>query len=366
MSQNSNTLHLQFSSPVPMRQFQLWLEAHAREDAEGEARWAQELGLPSDLLRQADWLNVEGEVEGGLLVASFDTSTHQMPPWSVLKVLAERVGLLGAVLETFHSQVGETSAELVRGAHRVGPAELRESVPTLAPVVERLVRDADEGLLHLEAPGAPEALADLIADTERRQAETAEFVEALLKQTPGEMAAALKATLAASKEDAQADEDGGGNLLVPIVLAVAVGVALLVFTDLAWWGTLLLVIWAWSLRNVLTTMGLAAWHPREWSYLVPTLLTAPVLVGASLPGSLEQGDTLQLSFAGAAVLVLLGALYLLGDALFGALDEEAGEEPTPRWAHVMGMVLANGPMLVAAVIGPVMAWALPAVQRLFG
>ncbi len=366
MSQNSNTLHLQFSSPVPMRQFQLWLEAHALEDAEAEARWARELDLPADLLRQADWFNVEVEVEGGLLVASFDTSTHQVPPWSVLKALAERVGLLGAVLETFHSQVGETSAELVCGAHRVGPAELRESVPTLAPLVERLVRDADEGHLHLEAPAAPEALAELIADVERRQAETAEFVGALLKQTPGEMAATLKATLEASREDSEAAQDGGGNLLVPIVLAVAAGIALLVFTDLAWWGTLLLVVWAWLLRNVLTTMGLAAWHPREWSYLVPTLLTAPVLVGVSLPGALEQGDALQFSFAGAAALVLLGALYLLGDALFGALDEEDGEEPTPRWAHVMGMVLANSPMLVAAVMGAVVAGALPGVQRLFG
>lgn len=374
MSQDSHRLHLQFTSAAPQRLFERWLAAYVEGDGEAQQRWGRMLGLPSDALTADAWFNVESALDGLCCVVNYDTRTSEDPPLRLLQGLYARGLLGGVVLSTFHSQVGERSALLFDAGLQVGSAQLRVRRPELAPVIDALEQNLDEGEdgSFARGPDTPRPISALIEaqDKQRREAEAAvdavrDFVKAA--RASGSSPLELLQAVSLVRRLLRMAAWGLGSLVV--------GGLLLAYTPLRWWA-LPLLLWALlSYRLYLRELGKDRWARANWSYHLFVWLTPVVLVGGFL--ALEP-VALQWAYVSASGLLAGLMLWTLGDALFGASDSDAQSEPASldavaadeappaRWMEVLGTVVLSLPSFIAALLGVLWSLRLPVVQGWLG
>lgn len=374
MSQDSQTLHLQFTTDAPQRLFERWLAAYVASDTEAQQRWGRMLGLQGDELAADEWFNVESQVDGVCFVVSYDTRTSGGPPLRLLQRLYERCLLGGVVLSTFHSQVGESSALLFDEGHQVSPDHLRARRPELAPVIDALgeLMDEDEDGEPTLAPDSPRPIAALIDARARSRRDAEEAVEAmrdLFKAARESGTHPLELLQAASLMQRLL------RMAAWVLGSLVVGGLLLAYTPLRWWA-LPLLLWALlSYRYIYREMAEDCWAPVNWSYHAFVWLTPVVLVGGFFP--LETA-VLQWAYVGASGALATLMLWTLGDNLFGASDSDelsepasldaiaAEEAPPARWMEVLGSLVLSLPSYLSAVLGVIWSLRLPVVQALWG
>lgn len=374
MSQDSHSLHLQFTHPAPLQLFQRWLASYREGDVEAQQRWGRMLGLQGDELGADEWFNIESQIEGPCLLVAYDTRSSGGAPLALLERLYARPQLGGVVLSTFHDQVGETSAMLFDDGHHVGPDHLRERRPELVPVMDALgdVTDEDDDDGYVYAPAKPQPIGKLRAAQERDRRQAEEAVEAMrdfIKSARESGANPLEMLQAMSLMKRLLRAAGWG------LGVLTVGGLLLAYTPLRWW-TLPLLLWSFvSYRYISRELGEERWSPSSWVFHLYSWLTPVVLFGGFLA---SDAPVLQWGYAGASGLLAGLMLWTLADALFGASDSDDADEPASldavaneeappaRWMEVLGALVLSLPSFVTAVLGVIWSLSLPVVRALIG
>jgi len=173
MSQNANTLMLFFKEQGPHELCVLSLVNLMRGDQDKSLGYQQRLGVDLGGLWEEVWFNQQFSAQPEYIRVDFDTSVSANLPLQLLQDLFEH-GLRAAVIEVFHSQVGETQRHHFLDGKLVNRADLYLREPFIEPIVSaQLDAHREEGEEDTSVcVTRPVPLGKLIEE-EREQAEKA-------------------------------------------------------------------------------------------------------------------------------------------------------------------------------------------------
>ncbi|MDH1011342.1 hypothetical protein N5J43_24455 [Pseudomonas nicosulfuronedens] len=134
MSQNANTLMLFFKEQGPHELCVLSLVNLMRGDQEKSRGYQQRLGVDLGGIWEEVWFNQQFSAQPEYIRLDFDTSVRANLPLALLESLFEQ-GLRAAVIEVFHSQVGETQRHHFLDGKLVNRSDLYHREPFIEPIV---------------------------------------------------------------------------------------------------------------------------------------------------------------------------------------------------------------------------------------
>ncbi|QRY77118.1 hypothetical protein JVX91_16020 [Pseudomonas sp. PDNC002] len=143
MSQNTNTLMLFFKEQAPHELCVLTLVNLMRDDQDKALEYQQRLGVDLAGIWQDVWFNQQFSAQPEYIRLDFDTSVSSNLPLQLLQDLFER-GLRAAVIEVFHSQVGETRRHHFLDGKLVNRSDLYDREPLIEPLVSAQLDAAQE------------------------------------------------------------------------------------------------------------------------------------------------------------------------------------------------------------------------------
>lgn len=132
------------------------------------------------------------------------------------------------------------------------------------------------------------------------------------------------------------------------------------FTEIEWWGGILIIWSLLMLRVSITSVGAEIWHYRNWPFLAYFAMSLLVLVFQFYA---FEAHSLQVSYASVWVAASVLVVFLIGWDVFEYLQddsstesnevgaEEPEEEPTSFVENLFGTALLYGPGTIGLITG---------------